>query len=170
MKKFKVFTYGSNMSSKRLKARCPSATFSSTARLNGYDLKFNKVSRKDGTGKGNIVKTGSNNNRVFGIIFEIDESDRESLDNVEGKGFGDNIEMIRVEDSTNHIIEVEAYVAKEAKYIDDNLKPLDWYKEHCVRGAAEFGLPEEYINFIKEFESITDKDVTRANNEMAIYK
>ncbi len=48
---FTYFAYGSNMSVRRLVARLPSASVVTTGFVTGYKLVFDKLSKKDGSGK-----------------------------------------------------------------------------------------------------------------------
>ena len=50
----KVFCYGSNMNTLRITERCSGANFISTAKVIGWKLVFNKIS-KDGSGKANLI-------------------------------------------------------------------------------------------------------------------
>ena len=56
MNQIVYFAYGSNMSQRRLQARVPSATFLGIGILLGHALAFHKISKKDGSGKCDIVK------------------------------------------------------------------------------------------------------------------
>jgi FMN phosphatase YigB (HAD superfamily) len=47
-------------------------------------------------------------------------------------------------------IECFCYIATEEKYLDNNLKPFDWYKEWCLKGAKQHNLPSEYILTIEK--------------------
>jgi hypothetical protein len=57
-----------------------------------------------------------------------------------------------------------------ATNIDPDLKPLDWYKEHVIRGARENELPIEYIRTIEAVDFVEDSDVERHDEELSIYR
>ena len=84
----KIFCYGSNMSTDRITERCSSSTFISIAKVKGYKLLFNKIS-KDKSGKANLIYTGDDS-LVWGVIFDISEDQKPILDKAEGLGKGYN--------------------------------------------------------------------------------
>ena len=87
MSSYLYAAYGSNLHPIRLQKRVPSATFVGTCLFPRYDLKFHKVSKKDGSGKCNAVPGEKG---IYLAIFEIDESERSILDRVEGLNNGYN--------------------------------------------------------------------------------
>jgi len=159
------FSYGSNMSIKRLKDRVPSARFMSVATLHGHDLLFHKKS-KDGSGKCDAHETNNPEHFVIGVVFEIAETDKFELDKKEGLGYGYEQKEVALTASSGEIINAVTYYATN---IDSELKPYHWYKHHVLTGAKENGLPEKYVEKINSIESITDPKPERNEREMAIY-
>lgn len=172
-KPFRVFCYGSNMSSKRLKSkdRCPGAVFLCLAELQQYSFSFNKKSTQSiGSGKGNITFTGNPSDKVWGVVFEIPKNEELALDRAEGFNIGHySKERIKVI-SEKQEFEVVAYIASDSKFIDNAEIPFDWYKNHCIKGAIEFNLPIEYIDFLHSFESKKDTDTKKSEEEFSIYQ
>lgn len=168
-----VFCYGSNMSSKRLKTRCPNAQFVCVASLPEYKFKFNKKSNLGvGSGKGNIAASDNINDVVYGVVFEVPKSEEKALDDAEGwkeDGSGGYDKEIISVYNENEVIEVVAYLATRQEFIDENESPFDWYKNHCVRGAEEFGLPKDYVDYLKSFSTKTDTNKKRVTEETSIY-
>ena len=168
----KVFCYGSNMSSKRLKSpdRCPDAVFICVAELPKYSFSFNKKSTQGiGSGKGNITLTGNPADKVLGVVFEITKNQEPALDIAEGFNIGHySKQKIRVITKEQEI-EVIAYIATDPKFINASEIPFDWYKNHCVKGAIEYNLPKEYIEFIKSFDSKVDSNKKRSEDNFNIY-
>ena len=78
---FFYFAYGSNMLPTRLLGRCPSAKAVGLGVARAWSLEFSKAS-KDGSGKATLV--AAPNSAIPGVIFEIDLSEREQLDQHEG--------------------------------------------------------------------------------------
>ena len=154
MSKLLYFSYGSNMSTPRLSKRVPSAKHISIAQLQNHKLKFHKKS-KYGSGKCDIELTNNPNDIVFGVLFEMLESEKSKLDEIEGLGEGYKKKLVSIIDSNGKSVIAETYYATE---IDSSLKPYHWYKEHVLRGAREHNLPTEYIEFIEAIESIPDSD------------
>ncbi len=144
----KIFCYGSNMSSERITERCSSSRFISRATVIGWKLLFNKKS-KDGSGKANLVYTGDES-LVWGVIFDITEEQKPLLDKFEGLGKGYDEVKIRVINDLGEEVECVCYIATEEKYLDNSLKPFDWYKEWCLKGAKQHNLPSEYILTIEK--------------------
>jgi gamma-glutamylcyclotransferase len=168
----KVFCYGSNMSSKRLKSkeRCPNAEFHSIAELSKYSFSFNKKSTSGGhSGKANISYTDDNQNKVWGIVFTITKDEELALDKAEGFNIGHYTKRKVKVNSEGQEIEAIIYIVGDKRLIDNNEIPFDWYKEHCLIGAREFSLPDEYIKKIEEIESKVDTDLTRVSKEKSIY-
>ena len=77
-KTFLNFSYGSNMFTRRLKDRCPSAEAIGTGFLKGHLLTFHKVSI-DGSGKCDMESTGNLSDRVYGVIFRINVEEKATL-------------------------------------------------------------------------------------------
>lgn len=159
------FAYGSNMSSRRLKARVPSAKFICFATLRQHELVFHKISQ-DGSGKCDVYFTGSDRDAVIGVIFEIDEREKPALDLIEGLGNGYEQKPVELVTRSGEMTQAYTYYAT---HIDPTLRPYHWYKQHVLRGAEEFGLPEKYIDGIRIIESLTDPDSERHVRELAIY-
>lgn len=155
----KIFAYGSNMNMSRLKKRVPSATKVCNASLNGYAFAFNKKS-KDGSVKGNIAQTNNADDKVWGVVFEIDEKEKEKLDDAEGLGKGYNETMIDVLGTDGQSVKVQVYIA-DSGVTDSNLHPYDWYKEYVVSGAKENELPQGYINNLESSQATEDMNKER---------
>jgi gamma-glutamylcyclotransferase len=153
----KYFAYGSNMLTERLRARVSSAVALSKVCLIGYRLRFNKKSI-DGSGKCNIVETGSQKDVVHGVIFEIPKEQLSKLDEAEGFKKGYDHKCIRLPDRPGE--SALAYVA-ETKYIDDRLLPYRWYHELVVAGAEQHGLPPDYIAELRKQDCKEDPDPNR---------
>jgi len=159
------FSYGSNMSSKRLQQRVPSATFVSTASLVEHELRFHKKSH-DGSAKCDAFETGNPDDIVIGTLFKIEQSEKYHLDEAEGLGYGYDIKHVKVLLPSGIIQEAFTYFATD---IEETLLPYLWYHNHVVTGAREFHLPPEYIDRIEQVKTIDDPDKQRHQKESAIY-
>lgn len=155
----KIFAYGSNMNINRLKNRVPSAIKISNASLGGYSFAFNKKST-DGSVKGNIEQTKNANDKVWGVVFEMDEKEKEKLDDAEGLGKGYNEKVIEVTGTDGQLIKAQVYIADSA-VIDNTLQPYDWYKEYVISGAKENRLPEDYRATLENWQATEDLDKKR---------
>lgn len=159
---FKYFAYGSNMFSPKLKIPAPSATFRAVGRLPGYALRFNKRS-EDGSAKANIIATGNANDEILGVIFEIADADRPTLDASEGGYTSLIVEIL----TGSGPIPALAYTAK-ADRVSDSLKPYTWYKAFVVRGAREHGLPDAYVEKLEGLDAQKDADNEREKANVAV--
>ena len=159
------FAYGSNMSSRRIANRIPSALLLGCGRLNGHQLRFHKVS-KDGSAKCNVLDTDHPDHFVLGVIYKISPEHKQQLDLLEGLGQGYETKTVDIKMETGLTQSGFVYFASR---IDCSLKPYDWYKQHVLIGANEHDFPESYISKIESVEAMPDKDEPRASRELAIY-
>ena len=114
----KIFAYGSNMNINRLKERVPSAIKVCNASVEGYKFSFNKRSNVDGSAKGNIHETDDAADKVWGVVFEIAETDKSGLDEVEGLGKGYNEQQIDLCDDKGNVVRAQVYIA-DTRAIDN---------------------------------------------------
>lgn len=159
------FSYGSNMSIKRLQDRVSSAKFITIATLNQHDLRFHKKS-KDGSGKCDAYETKSHEHSVIGVVFKIDESEKPALDRKEALGYGYKEKTVELTAQSGGIITAFTYYATD---IDPIIQPYRWYKHHVLTGAQENGLPDTYVAKIENIESVNDPKTERHESEMAIH-
>ena len=159
------FSYGSNMSLARLRDRVPSARFVTIATLPAHRLRFHKIS-KDGSGKCDAEETGSPEDRVIGVVYEISDSEKSALDQKEGLGSGYDEKEVEVSTDQERFTALMYFATNK----DLQLKPYCWYKEHVLVGARENGLAPEYIAKIEAMECIDDPDTQRHDRELAIYR
>ena len=159
------FAYGSNLSTKRLKSRLPSALVVGLANLSAHKLIFHKKS-KDGSAKCNAFSTSNCNDGVIGVVYDITEEEKSALDKIEERGHGYDEKHVLIQTVQGDVIEAVTYVAIE---VDASLKPYHWYKEHVLIGAREHHFPTEYIQDIEQIESIEDPIRDRQARELQIY-
>ena len=181
MSTFLYFAYGSNMSKRRLKKRVCSAKVIGTGVLCNHLLTFNKFSRKDRSGKCTIECAKSD--KVYGVLFEINEDQECCLDAVEGVSKGNSskggYKKIKVDIKIIETREPKKYKCGEtvcgvktyqATKPCQNLKPYTWYKKHVLVGAKEQNLPQRYIDYLKSFDAVKDYCKKREECELSIYK
>jgi gamma-glutamylcyclotransferase len=150
---FLYFAYGSNMSTLRVTAsdRAPTARAICSGYVSGRRLTFDKVGR-DGSAKCDCELTGNAADHVYGVVFEVGENDRTSLDRAEGKGGGYDATLVEVVAGAT-VITASTYFATNK---NSGLKPYHWYKQHVLDGAREAGLPPDYVRIIEQVESMDD--------------
>ena len=161
---FHYFAYGSNMLPARLLDRCRSATLVGTGSAMNFGLEFSKVS-KDGSGKATLVGVAGSN--VPGVIFEIDVTDQEALDQHEGLGFGyrrDDAFTVDVP-ALGTSIQTSTYLATAG---DNRLKPFDWYLATVIAGALHHGMDEAHIAGLRSTAFVEDTRTDRKTRIAAI--
>lgn len=164
---FLYFAYGSNMSTARLRARTPSARALGTAALSGHVLRFHKRS-KDQSGKCDAFETGDDADRVIGVLYAIDPTERHNLDAAEGLNKGYRDATVTVLDAQGRRMKALVYLATP-DFIDDSLRPYTWYKHHVLTGAFEHRLPADYvIEFVESAEAQPDPDEERDRRERSV--
>ena len=158
------FSYGSNMSTRRLASRVSSAKKICNARLPGHELRLHKRGRDD-SAKCDAHFTGNSNDHVKGVLFEILANEKALLDEIEGPGYENKMVSVLTDDDNR--MDAFTYVAV---HIDESLKPYQWYKQHVLAGAREHRFPAGYITAIEMIETIEDKDAARIERELGIYR
>ena len=164
-KAFVSFAYGSNMLSSRIQERCPSARALGVAELHGHELKWHKRS-KDGSGKCDVVLSKDEKRIVYGVLFEIAESEKRELDKAEGLGNG-------YEEKQAPVVfegKSRAVTLYSATNTDSSLKPYTWYKAFVVAGAKEHKLPSEYRRKLEAVEATQDPDSKRHERNTQLLK
>lgn len=132
------FAYGSNMSSRRLLARLPSAKPLGQAHLEDYSWSCNKLGR-DGTAKANLIP--NQGATVIGALFSIDACDWEWLDRYEPDYSRIGVE-VQYLDSW---VSAQTYLST----VITNLPPSREYLCHIIDGMREHQLPLDYIESVR---------------------
>lgn len=156
----KYVAYGSNMLTRRLRQRVPSARFSAVTKLTKHRLKFHKVSidkKGNRSAKCNVYSTGREEDVVYGVAFNIDRKEKWKLDEAED-GYGTEVLTLT---SQSGAVPGFMYCVVDNNLLDDSLRPYGWYKDLVVAGAREHNLPEEYIQQLESVESVKDPDKDR---------
>jgi gamma-glutamylcyclotransferase len=164
---FIYFAYGSNMLTCRIKSseRAPSAKCIGIGYVQEHRLTFDKVS-SDGSGKCDLELTNNPKDKVHGVLFEIENKDKDNLDRAEGVGNGYEKKSVEVVTASGQFL-ATTYVAIKK---DNTVQPYHWYKAIVVTGAVEHGLPNGYIEWLRTFYSKNDSDkVRRSKNESILF-
>ncbi len=143
------FAYGSNMSSRRLRARVPAARSLGSARLADRRLAFNKPGR-DGSGRANIVREPGV--AVWGVLYEIEVSDWSVLD-----GFEIGYERVKCDVTSARAEQLSAQVYQWTADTPE-ITPREWYREYLLEGAREHALPADYVAALERV-SLTSADL-----------
>ncbi len=135
-----LFAYGTlidiEKAGKILKKRVKTAK---KAFLPNYRISFN-VPSSYGTGNPNIEKGGEG---VWGVVYEVDDTILELLDNVSPRYQRVEVEVI----VDNERVKAWTYIGK----MKGEVKPDKSCVERVIRGARAHGLPEDYIRSLEKF-------------------
>lgn len=132
-----VFCYGSNMNQKRMIERGVVFTDMKSAKLFNYELKFNKVSKKQGAVANIVYKKDS---IVEGILYNVDSLDL--LDKHEGYPNHYNRFFINIDNIMAYV-----YICENSQYLQEGLKPKQEYLNHLLEGKNY--MSEEYFEKLK---------------------
>jgi len=154
------------MSLLRLQERVPSAKKLDVVTLRDHALRFHMFST-DGSGKCDAFHTNNREDKVIGVLFEINESEKAILDRAESLGVGYDEKLVFVQNKAGDTFEALTYFALK---IDVSLKPYSWYLNHVVIGAKETNLQADYLALIESVECVEDPDKSREEKELAMYK
>ena len=157
---FLYFAYGSNMLTRRLLGRTPSARTVGVATLAGHELRWHKVS-KDGSGKCDIVPAAADS-VVCGVLYEIALTDKPALDKAEGLGWGYKQVQLEVQTDTGTVLAL----SYQATNIDGGTLPYDWYKALVVAGAQEHRLATDYVRALEAVAAVKDWNEQRATENL----
>ncbi|HJO95999.1 MAG TPA: gamma-glutamylcyclotransferase family protein [Victivallales bacterium] len=155
--KILYFAYGSNMLLNRLKKRVPSAVPLGTALLEHYTLSCSKLS-KDGSTKLS-VKKGTEQDEVYGVLYEINANEKKSLDKAEGLKRGYEEMNINVLFKGKNVKAMTYYGTIENR----NILPYKWYKAFVLAGARFHKFPSRYIKMI--LHSLAKNDLNSVRNK-----
>lgn len=146
----------------RLGLRTPSCRVIGVASLVRHSLRFHKRAGggSDVSGKCNAFYTGRAQDAVHGVLFRVHDPEREHLDKAEGNGFGYHGVNVRVV-GADGTVDAYSYVANP-EWIDERLRPYDWYIAIVGSGARIHGLPLAYQARLRGVPSIRDPDRERA--------
>lgn len=159
----RIFAYGSNMSTARLRARVPSARCIAVGRLARHTLRWHKHGRDD-SAKCDARWTGCDDDSVWGVLFEIDAVEKALLDVAEGLHQGYEEQLVEVI-TIRGAMQAWAYFAT---HINPSLRPFHWYKQLVLAGAREHSLPAGYVERIAAVATVPDPDPLRARTNLAL--
>eukprot|EP00105_Crassostrea_gigas_P010485 XP_011425776.1 PREDICTED: gamma-glutamylcyclotransferase [Crassostrea gigas] len=149
---FMYFAYGSNLLRQRLTLQNPSAQFQAIGKLQNYRLNFKSPSdpsRSRWRGGAATIEPHSGG-VVWGVVWKLNETDKESLDRQESVYDPIFVDVI-TPDNQNH--NCRTYMMQEA-YITDKYdnRPSPHYKDVLVKGAQQNSIPPTYIEYLQNVE------------------
>jgi gamma-glutamylcyclotransferase (GGCT)/AIG2-like uncharacterized protein YtfP len=146
------FAYGANLDATQMRLRCPEARHVGKARLDDYRFCFPVWSRIRQSGLISIEP--SVGERVWGVLYEIRDSDIGRLDQREGYDAERppsrnqfNRVTVNVARGQGKTSEAQTYVARPAM---EGRSPSADYIAYLLHLAAARGLPEDYQAKLRE--------------------
>ena len=146
------FAYGSNMDEHRVKAtnRCPNARFIFNAVLPGHRLVFTRGGDAGSCAADAIPDPAS---LVWGVVYDITDSDRRQLDAREGvaiRAYRPKEVLVHPHGDIDQRVMVLTYGASDPT--DIQRPPSREYLDYLLRGARHRGLPASYIAQLERIE------------------
>lgn len=132
------------MSRQQVEQRIGQPAEEKIARLENYQLNFEKVAR-GGVGTGNIVP--ADGQVVYGVLYRLSGQQLRILDRFEGVPDHYRRSQVTVLDEQGQKVTAQVYLARKVRR---GLKPDRLYLQRIIRGAEEHGLPADYIEQLKK--------------------
>ena len=158
----KYFAYGSNLDLLQMKKRCPLSKLISKGKLPGYRLTFNRYAEGWDGGVADVIQ--DEGSEVWGLVFEISDSDLVRLDHYEGY-YKDKTSLYdrwkTVIDTPNgQIQDVWVYtVVEKEKFVQPTLEYLQIIKD----AAVKWDFPKDYRQAV---ETATIKEETKIESAL----
>jgi cation transport regulator ChaC len=144
------FAYGSNMHPGQMERRCPGCAFVATARLKDHRLAFSRFWKAwGGGGVADILPAPGG--VVEGVVWEISEAHRQTLDDYEEYPTSYSRRDVVVETADRGALTAFAYVAQPT----GDYRPSRRYLQQILDGARAHHLSPDYLAFL---ESIPTED------------
>jgi gamma-glutamylcyclotransferase (GGCT)/AIG2-like uncharacterized protein YtfP len=137
------FAYASNMNRAQMKQRAGDWEEERIARLDNYELNFDKVAR-GGTGTANIVI--AEGKVVHGVLYRLTAQQIRVLDRFEGVPEHYRRTEVTVVDEQGSRISAQVYLARMVR---KGLKPDRLYLQRILQGAEEHNLPADYLEQLR---------------------
>ena len=145
----KCFAYGSNLDLIQMNKRCPSSKIISKGSLSDYRLDFNRYSSGWGGGVADVIPVKGS--QVWGLIFELSDTDMDSLDFYEGcyKNRPSLYERSKVVINTpkGPIPDVWLYTVVEKQKFE---APTAKYLEIIKNAAVQWNFPNVYQRILQQ--------------------
>lgn len=138
----RYFAYGSNILAKQMEDRLVGWYFKpiGTAVLKGYVFTFNKVSKRDNTGKANICP--EKDACVLGTVYEMEETALQVLGNFEGGYELQELNALNFVGKEETAFSAKAFIATPNP---EERSPSEKYVNDIRKGMIERNFPADYI-------------------------
>ncbi|HEX5950726.1 MAG TPA: gamma-glutamylcyclotransferase family protein [Actinomycetota bacterium] len=138
----RFFAYGARMNPETMRSDTPGAVMVGPGRLDGYRLVFNVPSRSWGGGAANAVPAPAAH--LWGILWEIDESDLTALNSFRGDERMQQVVEVEVQGPEGPVQATTFAVDSPERFV----APSDRYLAMLRAVAQAQGLPEEALSEI----------------------
>jgi gamma-glutamylcyclotransferase (GGCT)/AIG2-like uncharacterized protein YtfP len=137
------FAYGTNMAESVIAEFCPGHRLLGVAELPDHRLAFTRRSIRTGTGVADAVPAPGH--QLWGVLYELSESDLATLDRKEGNGWAYQREAVAVRPVTTRAATwAVLYRVREPE--DAEVAPSPEYLELLLDAAGSRGLPTVYVS------------------------
>jgi gamma-glutamylcyclotransferase (GGCT)/AIG2-like uncharacterized protein YtfP len=136
------FAYASNMDAALMQRICPGHRVLGVAELREHRLAFTRRSKRTGTGVADIVAAPGES--VWGVLYELDDSQLTAIDEKEGNDWAYERRQLDVrlhDDSAEHVAHAYTVIVRDDEHVAPSAEYLD-----LIRDAARSrGLPADYL-------------------------
>jgi gamma-glutamylcyclotransferase len=141
------FAYASNMDSRVMQQHCPGHRFQGIAYLEAHRLSFTRRSVRTGGGVADVVKSAGDH--VWGVLYELEESDLRCLDHKEGNGIAYQRQLYPVcRQEGRGSLEAVVYTVIERESME--VPPTRLYARGLLQAASDRALPDAYIEWLTD--------------------
>jgi gamma-glutamylcyclotransferase len=141
------FAYAENMDLETLSGRGVKFAKVCNGKLKNLRLAFRKPG-DDGTGKADLME--GKGSMTEGVVFDVPEESLDNLDVYEGVDKGHYRRHTIIVDTWKGQLECVTYRAAKFR---NGLKPSTAYLETIIRAAEAHRLSQDYINFLKSYDT-----------------
>lgn len=137
------FAYGANMAETVMAELCPGHRLLGIAELRDHRLAFTRRSIRTGTGVADAARAPGQ--RLWGVLYELSDSELAALDRKEGNGWAYQRETVTVRPATAHA-PAAAVLYRVREPEDAEVPPSPEYLELLLGAARSRGLPPDYVS------------------------
>jgi hypothetical protein len=140
------FAYGDRMNEEKMIGEKPNARLVGPARLDGYRLAFNVISRAWGGGAANAVHDPRGS--LWGILWELQDGDLQDLEPINRGGIQAEDRILDVEvDGPDGVVQARTFAVESHESF---VRPTDRYFDMLRATAVIQGLPEDALAAIDQ--------------------
>jgi gamma-glutamylcyclotransferase (GGCT)/AIG2-like uncharacterized protein YtfP len=143
------FAYGSNMDAATMERHCSGHRVLGVAELPDHRLAFTRRSKRTGTGVADILAAPGES--VWGVLYELGDSQLAAIDEKEGNGWAYQRKALTVllhEGAAEYEAHAYAVIAPDEQHV----APSSEYLELIRAAARARGLPRSYLDALEALE------------------